>query len=279
VQFKTIYGVDFSGAKNAGRTIWIARARSSRGRRLVLEELVNLERASGHAAREPALAWLVGQIAASCDALWAIDFPFGLPTAVMDPGASWRDLLRAVASWPQDAYDFGLQCLARAKAGGPAHVYRPTDRQTKAPFSCYHYRIIYQTFHGMRDVLLPLLRQKGTAIVPFQYRKLPGARRVVVEACPSSTLKRLRLPHQNYKQPEGGSLSGKRRRTRHAILSGLEPLITIDSPDRRRIMRDGGGDALDAVLAAVGAAHAWQATDHAVVARDRRACREGRIYA
>src|SRR5689334_21950602 len=129
VQFQTIYGVDFSGAKNAGRTIWIARARPGRGRRLVLEELVNLERASGHAAREPALAWLVEQIAASRDALWAIDFPFGLPTAVMDSGASWRDLLGAVANWPQDAYDFGLQCLARAKACGPAHVYRPTDRQ------------------------------------------------------------------------------------------------------------------------------------------------------
>jgi hypothetical protein len=279
VNFSSIYGVDFSGARNAGRTIWIARTRPVRGRRLVLEELFNLERTSGHAVREAALAWLVRRIADSNAALWAIDFPFGLPTGVMDTGSSWPDLLRVVRQWPHGAYDFGLHCLARAKAVGPAHVYRPTDRQTKAPFSCYHYRIIYQTFHGIRDVLLPLSRHAGTAILPFQGRKLARARRVLVEACPSSTLKRLGLPHQNYKQPQGGPLTRKRRHTRRAILSGLESLVTIAADDRRQIMRDGGGDALDAVLAAVGAAHAWRTANHATIFSDPRACREGWIYA
>jgi hypothetical protein len=58
----------------------------------------------------------------------------------------------------------------------------------------------------MRDVLGPLLRHRSTAILPFHYRRLAAARRVVVETCPSSTLKRLGLPHQNYKQPAGGPL-------------------------------------------------------------------------
>ena len=73
----------------------------------------------------------------------------------------------------------------------------------------------------MRDVLGPLRRHPRTAILPFHYRRLPTARRVLVEACPSSTLKRLGLPHQNYKQPEGGPLSLKRRRTRRDLIDGI----------------------------------------------------------
>src|SRR4051795_4700647 len=104
----------------------------------------------------------------------------------------------------------------------------------------------YQTFYGMRDVLGPLVGVRGTAVLPFHYRRLPRARRVLVEACPASTLKRLGLPHQNYKQPEGGPLTRKRLRTRHAILEGLTRNLLIGDAHRRVMMRNGGGDALDA---------------------------------
>ena len=86
------------------------------------------------------------------------------------------------------------------------------------------------------------------------------------------------LPHQNYKQPEGGPLTTKRRRTRRAILDGLARHLHIQDTDRRRIMRNGGGDALDAVLAAVGAARAWRTSDHTSIARHHRYPREGRLY-
>jgi hypothetical protein len=102
---------------------------------------------------------------------------------------------------------------------------------------------------------------------------------VIVEACPSSTLKRLGLPHQNYKQPTGGPLTSKRRRTRAAILRHISEHIDIADRFRRLIMRNPGGDALDAVIAAVGADHAWRAADHAAIARHPRYPREGRIYA
>ena len=51
----------------------------------------------------------------------------------------------------------------------------------------------------MRAVLGPLRRDKGTAILPFQYRRLRSASRVLVEACPASTLRLLGLPNQNRK--------------------------------------------------------------------------------
>jgi hypothetical protein len=48
---------------------------------------------------------------------------------------------------------FGAEAL-----GGPRHMRRLNDLEVKAPFDPFHYRIIYQTFHGMRDVLGPLRR-------------------------------------------------------------------------------------------------------------------------
>jgi hypothetical protein len=139
-------------------------------------------------------------------------------------------------------------------------------------------RFFYQTFFGMRDVLGPLRLLRHTAILPFQYRRLPAARRVLVEACPSSTLKRLALPHNNYKQPEGGPLTRKRLRTRRRILDGLHRHVRTDDGQRRTMMRNPGGDALDAVIAALGAAQAWGAADHGAIARHPRYPREGRLF-
>lgn len=159
------------------------------------------------------------------------------------------------------------------------HIRRATDYDSKAPFDCYHYRIIYQTFYGMRDVVNPLRQTRGTAVLPFQYHKLSRARRVVVECCPSSVLKKLGLPHQNYKQPTGGPLTRKRRLTRRAILEAVEGMVKIGERERRVMMRNPGGDALDAVIAAVGAARAVAGADHAAIARHPRYPREGHLFA
>ena len=279
--FPTVFGVDFSGAKLAGRNTWLACLEPLRknSRRFRLNSLDCLEKLCGTADRPDALAWLVQHIAASADALWALDFPFGLPVEVVDPSARWHTQLDLLHAWGEDAYGLGLECVRRAQQrGGPMHIRRLTDFEAKSPFDCYHYRIIYQTFYGMRDVLGPLRLLRRTAILPFHYRRLPSARRVLVEACPTSTLKRLGLPHNNYKQPEGGPLTRKRLRSRHAIIDGLTDHVTMDAKQRRTIMRNGGGDALDAVIAALGAAQAWRDADHRGIARHPRYPQEGRLY-
>ena len=280
-QFQSVYGVDFSGAKLAGRNIWIARCEPRARGRLALVELDQLEKLAGTADREPALAHLVTLIRSSRDALWAIDAPFGMPIEILPRGCTWPQQLQIIARWKDEAYAFGLWCLERAKKlGGAIHIRRATDVEAKTPFDCYHYRIIYQAFHGMRDVLLPLHRTPGTAIVPFDNGAIvKRASRVIVEACPSSTLKRLSLPHQNYKQPAGGPLTAKRRRTRATVLAGLAPHVTIAPTLRARIIRNPGGDALDALIAAVGAARLWPTVDLRDVARHQRYPREGFLYA
>ena len=282
-RFRSYFGVDFSGAKLAGRFIWVARIEPSEPGdgpapfRLV--SLACLEDLCGTAERSAALDYLVRMIAASEDAVWAMDFPFGLPIEVLEPGALWDVQHALVRDWGDDAYGLGLECLRRAKQlGGPMHIRRLTDAEAKAPFDCYHYRIIYQTFFGMRDVLGPLRNGRGTAVLPFHYRRLSRARRVLVEACPSSTLKRLGLPHQNYKQPQGGPLTPKRRATRRSILGALSGFVSVSDRQRRVVMRNPGGDALDALIAAVGVTQAWADCDHRSVARHPRYPREGRLY-
>jgi hypothetical protein len=52
----------------------------------------------------------------------------------------------------------------------------------------------------------------------------------------------------------------------------------MDAGQRRAIMRNGGGDALDAVIAALGAAQAWRDADHRGIARHPRYPNEGRLY-
>lgn len=281
-RFASVFGVDFSGARLAGRTTWIARLErtgSRSGPRFALGSLDRLDRLAGTAERGPALAHLVALIAASVNALWALDFPFGLPIELFPPRSRWPRQLALVREYVADDYGLGIECLRRARElGGPLHIRRQTDIDARAPFDPYHYRIIYQTFYGMHDVLARLWRDPRTAVLPFQYARMATADRVLVEACPGSTLKRLGLPHQNYKQPAGGPLERRRRLTRRVILDGIADAVDLDARQRRVMMRDPGGDAIDAVLAALGAAQAFASVDHAAIAAHGRYPREGHLY-
>jgi hypothetical protein len=67
-------------------------------------------------------------------------------------------------------------------------------------------------------------------------------------------------------------------RTRRVILDGLARHVAMGEAHRRVIMRNGGGDALDAVIAALGGIQAWHAAEHRAIARHPRYRREGRLY-
>jgi len=277
--FDEIHGVDFSGAAHAGRNIWVARTQA-KGKRLLLRELQPLESHAGVSDRDGALAHLVAMIRGSQRSAWGMDFPFGLPVELHAMGESWPEQMRFIASFAGDARSFGLWCVGESKRSvGRLHVRRTTDSEVKTPFDCYHYRIVHQTFHGMRDVLAELTRTPATAILPFQYDRLARADRVIVEACPSSTLKRLGLPHQNYKEPAAKTVSAPKRRTRRAILAGLEEFIEIPAAQRKAIYANPGGDALDAVIAAVGVWQSLGSVDHDAIQRHPRYTREGFVYA
>jgi len=278
MRIDSIIGVDFSGAKLAGKNIWLAFTEPVGGR-LRLRELQSLETLAGAAEREISLAYLANQIVTSNNTLWAIDFPFALPIELACMGASFAHQLDTTVAYKGDAYEFGRWLLAEAKKlGGANHIRRQTDSEAKTPFDCYHYRIICQTFHGMRDVLRAIATDERTAVLPFQYDRLKKAKRVVIEACPSTTLKKLGWPHQNYKQPAGGPLTAKRLATRKRLYAGLAEWVDIPPAMHRVIARNPGGDALDAVLAALGAWRAWGSVDHSAIAKHARYPLEGYVY-
>ena len=275
---REVCGLDFSGARAAGRTMWLARAEVRDGAPPLVGELACVGDLAGGDGRDVVMAWLVREIADSNGALWGIDAPFAFPAAVAGH-APFREVLRDVRAWPLDAPALGREMRRRALAlAGSGRVKRATDREARTPFDPWHYRVIRQTYHVMRDLLAPLSRHPGSAILPFQYERLPGAVRVIAETCPSSTLKSLRLPYHHYKSPAASLPPGRARANREIVLDAITGWIEIPEPWREIALRDPGADALDAVLCAASMWHAWEHADHDAIAADATYVREGFVY-
>ena len=124
----------------------------------------------------------------------------------------------------------------------------------------------------------PIVEHPSTAVIPFQ-SITAATKTVVAEACPSSTLKRLGLPHQNYKQTAGRSPEPKHIATRQTILLGIADQVKITRHRRRIILANPGGDALDSVLAALGIWYAYRHSDHQTDHCHISFSREGKVYA
>jgi hypothetical protein len=149
--FDRVYGVDFSGARLAGRAIWVAEIVPRPARRrsasppFTLTSLHRLDTLCGTPDRAPVLRHLVGMIAGSTAALWGFDFPFGLPVELFPDGTPWADQFAFLAGWADEAYACGLECVRRARVRHRRlHIRRQTDTDARAPFDTFYYRMIYQ---------------------------------------------------------------------------------------------------------------------------------------
>jgi hypothetical protein len=239
-----VFGVDFSGAQDAGKRIWIAAG-------LVEDDALSIRscrpagelRGSG-AALEPCLDALRKFIAAEKEAVFGLDFPFGLPRQlVQEP--TWEDFLTSFPEHYQDPEAFRRACL---EAAGGKELKRCTDLNAKTPFCCYNLRLYKQTFHGIAGLLSPLVQQDRIRVPPMQDPE-PGKPRLV-EICPASTLKRLGL-YKPYKNN-----TDEQESARAEILSELEKGSPLEFPDqsvRNTVLADSRGDALDSVIAACAA--------------------------
>ena len=276
-KIRTVVGVDFSGAALAGKNAWLAEFAVQSDLSLELLHLHAIGQLAKNETRESCWQYVVDRISASSQTLFGFDFPFGLP---IELGlGSWTKQLQHISKFPSGARDYGLALVQLAKSKlEKLHLRRQTDTESRTPFDCYHYRIIYQTFHGMRDVLSRVAKQPQTCVLPFQYGKAAEASRWVCETCPSSTLKRLELPSRLYKQTNGDTLSDDRKCVRREIFNGLKPHVTIHPKHHRIMMQNLGGDALDAVIAGLGVWNSWQHDDHSRIAADKRYRREGYVY-
>ena len=239
-----LIGVDFSGARDAGKHIWVALGSQANGR-LDLESCIPaMELPGGAPDRAAALSALVGFLIGERNAAAGLDFPFSLPERFITE-ESWEDYLRVFAARYPTPEAFREDC--RGQANG-RELKRRTDVEARVPFCVYNLRLYRQTHAGMAEVLLPLLETGAARILPMQ--RPAAGRTTIAEICPASILKAEGL-YAPYKG-RGPAL----RDSRHGLLGALvaRGMLRVPRPAlAERIVEDRGGDALDAVLAAIGA--------------------------
>ena len=243
-----VAGVDFSGARNAGRLIWIAEGRKI-GSGVEIETLVRADELPGGAtALKPALDALVAHVAELTEHVVGFDFPFGLPRPLIQD-ASWETFIANFAERYPEASEFRDACLAAA--GGGRELWRKTDKCARVPMCVYNIRLFRQTWNGIRHVLRPLVENERARAIPMQQ---PAAGKpLLAETCPASLLKREGI----YRPYKKGGKSLDDRAGRDIILKELERrgmVRGLNQTLRRTILENRGGDALDAVIAAAAAA-------------------------
>jgi hypothetical protein len=237
-----VVGVDFSGAIDAGRKIWLAWC-TARGDRLVVDACVRAADLPGSGrGRDRCLAAVRAVLANAGAAVLGLDFPFGLPSPLVSD-QSWDVFVCRFAERFPDPQTFKRACAETTHAKtGQRELRRQTDRDAKTPFSPYNLRLYLQTYHGIRDLLAPLVVTDSVRVLPMQ----PPApdRPWLIEICPASTLKRLGAS-QPYK---GKGLDA----ARESLLVQVEAAFSMDVPDaiRRLAMHEVEGDALDSLIAA-----------------------------
>ena len=236
-----IYGVDFSGAKDAGRHIWITEGIVKDGSL----HIVRCERCEDlpHSSKElePCLEALKEFIASCNGSAVGLDFPFGLPKELVKEN-TWQDFVKAFPKKYRDPDTFRNTCLTAASG---KELKRCTDREAKTPFCCYNLRLYKQTYYGISRLLAPLVEENRVRVLPTQDPE--PDKPWVLEICPASALKRLDL-YKTYKKN-----TEEQREARSHILSELElrgQLKFTDESLRNKVLSDSGGDALDSVIAA-----------------------------
>jgi len=239
-----VYGVDFSGAADAGKCIWIAETTVRDGFFSVRDCYPARDLPGSGVARQLALAALREFISSRPDAVFGIDVPFGLPAALVDQ-SNWRDFATRFVGRYGGADEFKAGCLARANG---RELRRDTDRAARTPFSAYNLRLYKQTYHGLNDVIGPLIADRSAAAMPMQNRA--AGRALLVEVCPASTLI-FNGVNEPYKR-------GERRDARARIVNWLvrRTPMAIPADVRALAVEDPNGDAVDALIAAGAAARA-----------------------
>lgn len=236
-----VHGVDFSGGRSAGNNSWIASGSLEEGSLKIDDCRTGSDLPGSSTQREPFLEALVDWIKGQGSCAVGLDFPFGLPAELVDEDA-WSEFVVNFPKRHQDADAFRMACQ-RASPG--AELKRATDEAKDTPFSPYNLRMYKQTYHGIADLLAPLVREDEICVLPMMEPE--EGKPWLMEVCPSSTMRA-----QGYRRSYQGTTQ-EHRAARTRILKGLQGSGTLTIRAQgvlSNVLRDGGGDALDAVISA-----------------------------
>ena len=241
---QTIYGIDFSGAKDAGNKIWLAKGAAEAKRLLIKQCIRARDLTSSGKELEDCLPALVNLVKSETNAVFGFDFPFGLPGRLVRE-KSWKDFVLGFPRWYERPETLREACRRKK----PRHeLKRETDIESHTPFSPYNLRLYKQTYYGISKVLFPLVRDRIACIVPF--RKPVQGEPWILEVCPASTLKRLMKDGVPSYKGHGEDKRENRRMIMDAVMKAGVAFGT-GAALKEKIIANKGGDALDTVIAAL----------------------------
>jgi hypothetical protein len=240
---RRILGIDFSGASDAGRRIWIAEGIEVDHRLRLVDLLPAVELAPDAMAPAGAIGAVAHHILAEPDTVAGCDFPFSIPRSLIDT-PTWVDFITSFPERFENADQFRDWAFRKA---GMRELRRRTDAEQQTPFNSYNLRIHRQTWWGIVGLLQPFVVSGAGVIRPYQ----PMPRRpkpIVIEACPACAMKSIGF----YPQYKGRDPS--HRSERKAVFTRLIDGGYLEHPSQAltvRILDNTRGDALDAVIAAI----------------------------
>lgn len=243
-----VYGVDFSGAENACKKIWISHG-------IIIDNALQIrecwplkDELKNGFTRDRCLSVLLNLIESKPNAAFGLDFPFGLPKALSDAN-NWEIFLQKFSKQYQTPDHFRQDCLNNClNKIGKKEQKRRTDKESQSPFCVYNLRMYKQTYYGIRDVLFPLIQNDSASVLPMQSPK--ENRPWIFEICPASTLKYEGL-YCRYKGKKDKELKQKNRSLILNKLIQKRLVSEISSNVWEVVLRDTEGDALDSVVASV----------------------------
>lgn len=245
---RRILGIDFSGARDAGKKIWIAEGEEADGKLRVVDLRPAAELPGGDVQPVTAIAALARHIVAAPNTVAGCDFPFSIPRGLIEE-PSWEAFIAAFPARFADADRFRDWAFRKA---GMRELRRRTDGAEKTPFNSYNLRIHRQTWWGIAALLNPFL-VSGTAVIR-PYQPLPRRiKPIVIEACPACAMKSIGF-YPPYKGRDPSHRAARAATLRKLVGDGY-----LERPSRSitaRILDNAGGDALDAVIAAIVTARA-----------------------
>lgn len=255
-----VLGVDFTSAPSRRKPITVAVGRWSRGESLPAYRLEEVRALTSLCDYEALLLergpWLGG-----------FDLPFGQPRMLVEHEAwptDWPDFVRFYCSQPRESLraTFRRWCDARPK--GDKFAWRRADkpagsspamRWTNPPVAWMMHAGIGRMLAA--GLVFPAHRH-GTAGTHAAGVNEP---RIALEAYPGFTARK--VCRTSYKSDATANQTLERAANRRAILraltvgeAGLDAVLEITPAWSRRLLADGSGDLLDAVICGLQAGHA-----------------------
>ena len=244
-----IYGVDFTCAPCRRKPITVAVGKGS-GNSLAIEAIEKLET---FAEFERFLSrpgpWIGG-----------FDFPFSLPRELVRDLAwpqKWKDLVGHCAGIGRLEFRAALDAYRNSRPIGSKYAHRATDLPagSSSPMKLVNPPVALMFHEGARRIVdaglhVPALAAGDTS-------------RIALEAYPGLLVRKQLGIRDSYKSDTPSEQTPLRTAVRQRIVAALREAralgITVKCSDatERALVRDGSGDALDAVICAAQAQWAW----------------------